>query len=140
MRDLYKGLFLHKRIDPVWNRPSNDDRHEPARTGSISDGIDKRCIICYNRVMSENSTPDPKHISELLAASVSAQPDEERARATTETDLRSEIDGLTDGIADIQEQMARTGHQDLPAKLDESTSDSIQAHHELDDLKGDNSW
>lgn len=85
--------------------------------------------------MSENFTPDPKHISELLAASVCAQPDGERARIAKKADLQSEIGGFVTEIADIQADMRQTGDPNLPKVLDDATIATMLAQREQRNLE-----
>lgn len=87
--------------------------------------------------MIESFTLEPKHISELLADSVHAQPDKARIKAVKKTDLESEIDGLTEDIAVIQGDMRRTGDPELPQALDEATDAAMMAQRELRELNGE---
>ena len=75
---------------------------------------------------------NPKHINEALAENITGdQRDYERSDAVRRRDLQSEIAGLTEGIAEIEEDMQRTSDPALKDELDDATHATLDAQQEL---------
>lgn len=82
----------------------------------------------------------PRPVNEIikgLESVLKATPDPNREGAVRETDLSSEIAGLTVEIAELIEQMKQTKDPALPAELDSKTTASMQAQAELQVLNGE---
>ncbi len=76
-------------------------------------------------------SPEPKDVKSNWSEAIGASDDSVRRQKAKQADLEHEIEGMTEDIAAIQEDMSRTGDPALPEALEATTDASMDAQREL---------